>query len=128
MYRAIGLLQSESDFDLDAAGARLASRIPGSSAARSGELVVISKGNWSLNLTVAAGPEIRNEIEGLTSKLAGLEPAESERYVASGKWVEVWTDDPDPFMEHFNDYLSAVEVLKSFGGVLAIDPKEPGVL
>ena len=31
-------------------------------------------------------------------------------------------------MEHFDHYLQVVEVLKSFAGLLAIDPKEPGVL
>jgi len=33
----------------------------------------------------------------------------------------MWTDIPDPFMEHFNDYLLMVEVLKSFNGLLAVD-------
>ena len=79
-------------------------------------------------MALASWPQIRTEIEGLVGKLAGLEPAEAEAYVASGKRVEVWTDEPDPFMEHFNDYLSVVEVLKSFRGLLAVDPKEPGVL
>ena len=46
----------------------------------------------------------------------------------SSKRVEVWTDVPDPFMEHFNDYLSVIEVLKSFNGLLAVDPKAPGTL
>ena len=41
--------------------------------------------------------------------------------------VEVWSDTPDPFMEHFNDFLSVVEVLKSFRGLIAVDPNEPGV-
>ena len=71
---------------------------------------------------------IRNETEGLVSKLAGLEPAEADGYVTSDRRVEVWTDLSDPVMEHFNAYLSVVEVLKSFRGLLAVDPKEPGVL
>lgn len=128
MYRAYGLLTKESDFDLDAAGARLAARIPGSSAARAGDAVTVSKGDWWIALAVESGPQVAEEIEGLTSRLAGLEGSEAERYVASGKRVAVWTDVPDPFMEHFNDYLFAVEVLKSFAGVLAVDPNEPGVL
>jgi hypothetical protein len=31
-------------------------------------------------------------------------------------------------MEHFNEFLTVVEVLKSFRGLLAVDPKEPGVM
>jgi hypothetical protein len=128
MYHALGLCQPHSDFDLDAAGARLAARIPGSSTSRSGDTVTVSKGDWWIAMALESGDHLRDEIEGLTSKLAGLEGAEAEEYVASAKRVSLWTDIPDPFMEHFNDYLSAVEVLKSFGGVLVVDPKEPGVL
>ena len=128
MYHALGLLQPHSDFDLDAAGARLVARIPGSSASRSGDTVTVSKGDWWIAMALESGDHLRGEIEGLTAKLAGLEGAEAEEYVAAAKRVALWTDLSDPFMEHFNDYLSAVEVLKSFGGVLVVDPKEPGVL
>jgi hypothetical protein len=31
-------------------------------------------------------------------------------------------------MEHFDDYLRVVEVLKSFSGLLAVDPNERGLL
>jgi hypothetical protein len=128
MYHALGLLQPHSDFDLDAAGARLVARIPGSSASRNGDTVTVSKGDWWIAMALESGDHLRGEIEGLTSKLAGLEGAEADLYVASARRVSLWTDVSDPFMEHFNDYLSAVEVLKSFGGVLVVDPKEPGVL
>ncbi|HVL15894.1 MAG TPA: hypothetical protein VM529_25200 [Gemmata sp.] len=128
MYHAVGLLQAQSDFDLDTAGERLVARIPGSTSERGGDTITVSKGDWWIAVALESGNHLRDEIEGLTSKLAGIEPAEAEEYVQSARRVTVWTDVPDPFMEHFNDYLSAVEVLKSFGGVLAVDPKEPGVL
>ena len=128
MYHALGLLQPHSDFDLDAAAARLVARVAGSSASREGDTVTVSKGDWWIAMALESGDHFREEIEGLTSKLAGLEGAEAEEYVASGRRITLWTDIPDPFMEHFNDYLSAVEVLKSFGGVLVVDPKEPGLL
>jgi hypothetical protein len=35
---------------------------------------------------------------------------------------------PDPELEHFNDYLLAVEVLQSFRGLIAVDPREPSLL
>ena len=128
MYRAIGLLERNSDFDLDAAGARLVERIPGSSASRDGDTVTITKGDWWIAMTLESGDHIRDEIEGLTSKLAGVEGAEADEYVASARRVTLWTDVSDPFMEHFNDYLFVVEVLQSFNGLLAVDPNEPGVL
>jgi hypothetical protein len=31
-------------------------------------------------------------------------------------------------MEHFNDYLLVVEVLKTFDGLIAVDPNEPSLL
>src|SRR5215831_8235654 len=128
MYRAYGLLQSNTDFDLDAAVSRLTAKFPGYSVVRTGDTVSVAQGDWWIAMTIVAGPDVRDEIEGLVGKLAGLEPAEAEAYVATGQRVEVWTDVPDPFMEHFNDYLSVIEVLKSFRGLLAVDPKEPGVL
>ena len=42
--------------------------------------------------------------------------------------VEVASDYPDPDMAHFNDYLSVIEVLQSFRGVIAVDPQEPSLL
>jgi hypothetical protein len=128
MYRAYGLLQATTDFSLDLAAARLAAKFPEYSVTRNADLVTVAQGDWWIALALVSGPEIRDEVEGLVGKLAGLEPAEAEAYVATEKRVEVWTDVPDPFMEHFNDYLSVIEVLKSFRGLLAVDPKEPGVL
>jgi hypothetical protein len=128
MYRAYGLIQPDTDFDLGAAESRLVAKFPGNSVTRTSEQITVAKGDWWIAVALVSGPGIRDEIEGLVGKLAGLEPAEAETYVASGRRIEVWTDVPDPFMEHFNDYLNVVEVLKSFRGVLAVDPKEPSVL
>jgi hypothetical protein len=128
MYRAFGLLRPDTDFDLDEAGRRLAAKFPAYNVTRVGEQITVAQGDWWIAVAVVSWPGVRDEIEGLVGKLAGLEPAEADGYVSSGRRVEVWTDVPDPFMEHFNDYLSVVEVLKSFRGLLAVDPKEPGVL
>lgn len=128
MYRAMGLLQANTDFTLEEALGRLQAKFPGDSVTRNGETIVVARGEWWIAVALVSGSHIRNETEGLVGNLAGLEPAEAEALVASEKRVEVWTDVPDPYMEHFNDFLSVVEVLKSFRGLLAIDPKEPGVL
>ncbi|MBA4062830.1 MAG: hypothetical protein C0501_03825 [Isosphaera sp.] len=128
MYRAYGFLSPGAAFDLDAAAARLVARIPGSSSARSGDAVTVSQGGWELYVAVVQGPHVPDETVGITDRLAGFDRAEAEALAQSDRRVEVWTDTPDPFMEHFNDYLSAVEVLKSFPGVVAVDPKEPSLL
>lgn len=128
MYRAIGLLQANSEFSLAEAAVRLRQALPEHAVTLEGPRIRVERGEWWIAFELVAGPQIRGETEGLVSKLAGLEPAEADAYVNSEKRVEVWTDVPDPFMEHFNDYLSVVGVLKSFRGLLAIDPKEPGVL
>lgn len=128
MYRAIGLLRSETDFTLDEVQKRLTTTYPDASISRAGDQITVSKGEWWIALAVVSGPEIAEEIEGLLSRLAGVETDEAQGYVASAKRIEVWTDVSDPFMEHFNDYLLMVETLKSFNGLLTVDPNEPGVL
>jgi hypothetical protein len=128
MYRAFGLLKPDSDFSLDQAQKRLAAKLPGAAVARDGNQVTVSMGEWWIAMALVSGPEIQLETEGIVGHLAGIEPAEAEVLTASDRRVEVWTDVPDPFMEHFDHYLSVVEVLKSFNGLLAVDPKEPGLL
>jgi len=128
MYRAFGLLQPGTDFALDQASARLAAKFPGYSVARRGDQITVAKGDWEIELALVAGPHVATESEGLVGKLAGLEPAEAGALTGSDRRVEVWSDTPDPFMEHFNDYLGVVEVLKSFRGVVAVDPHEPSLL
>jgi|SRR5579883_1492547 len=128
MYRAFGLLRPASNFTLEEAQARLSAKLPGFTVAREGNQITVSKDDWWIALAVTSGPDIQMETEGIMGHLAGIEPAEAEQYVASDRRVEVWTDVSDPFMEHFADYLTVVEVLKSFDGLLAVDPKEPGIL
>jgi len=128
MYHAIGLLQTNNDFSIVEAEARLKRVLPEHAVIPTGNRIRMERGDWWIALELVAGPHLRDETEGIVSKLAGLEPAEADGFVTSDKRVEVWTDLPDPFMEHFSEYLSVVDVLKSFHGLLAVDPKEPGVL
>lgn len=128
MYRAIGLLRPDTDFTVEQAEARLAAKFPGFTVARDGNQIVVSKGEWWIALALVSGPEIQMEIEGLVGHVAGIEPSEAAILAEANRRVEVWTDVTDPFMEHFNDYLLVVEVLKSFNGLLAVDPKEPALL
>lgn len=128
MYRAYGLLRKDTNFNLDRAAAQLVARIPGATSSRSGSTVTIAKGDWSLYIAEVSGPHIPDETVGITDKIAGFERDDVEILAQCDRRVEMWSDDPDPFMEHFNDYLFGVEVLKSFTGLTAVDPNEPALL
>ncbi len=128
MYRALGLLQPNTDFTPDEAQKRLAAKFPGFTVTRDGNQIVVSQGEWWIAMALVSGPDVQMETEGILGHLAGIEQDEAAVYATSDRRVEVWTDVSDPFMEHFDDYLRVVEVLKSFNGLLAVDPKEPGLL
>ena len=128
MYHAYGLLQPNTDFTLDEAVARLTARFPGYSVTRHGDQITVSKGDWEIELAVVSGSQVRSESEGFAGDIAGLEPAEAANIAACDRRVEVWSDTPDPSMEHFNEYLFVIDVLKSFRGVIVVDPKEPALL
>jgi hypothetical protein len=128
MYRAYGLLKPDSDFNLEQAIALLMPRFAGYSIARNGEQITISKGDWEIEIALATGSHIPTETQGITDKIAGMEDSETEALLSSERRVEVWSETPDPFMEHFNDFLMVVEVLKTFNGLVAVDPNERALL
>jgi hypothetical protein len=128
MYRAFGLLKPDSDFNLERAVSRLETQFPGHKIARTGDQITIAKGDWAMEMAVVTGPHVPTETQAITDKLAGFNPTETESLLISNRRVEVWSDIPDPFMEHFNDYLLVVEVLKSFNGLIVVDPLEPSLL
>jgi hypothetical protein len=128
MYRALGLLRPDTDFTIEEAQNRLAAKFPGFAVTRDANQVVVSQGEWWIAMAIVSGPEIQMETEGLVGHLAGVEPAEAEVLASTDRRVEVWTDVSDPFMEHFDHFQFVIEVLKSFNGLLAVDPKEPGVM
>jgi hypothetical protein len=128
MYRAYGLLKPDSDFNLEQTVARLTPRFPGYSISRTGDQITVSKGDWEIEVALATGPHIPTETQGITDKIAGMEDSETQVLLTSERRVEVWSETPDPFMEHFNDFLLVVEVLKTFNGLIAVDPHERSLL
>jgi hypothetical protein len=126
MYRAYGLLQAASDFTLDEAVTRLKSRFPDFSVERSGNQITVLKNDWEIFLVENADPAVLTESAELAEKIAGVE--DGTEIAACARRVEVSSDIPDPTMEHFNDFLIVIEVLQSFRGVIAIDPKEPAFM
>lgn len=128
MYQTYGLLQRNSDFSLDEAAAKLAERFPDFAVSRIGDEVHVTKGEWELKLRVEDGRHVRDESVGLAGRIAGLEPAEAAALEECDRRVEMWSDTQDPFVEHLSDFHAAVEVLKGFRGLIAVDPDEPALL
>ena len=127
MYSAYGLLRPENDFSLEAAEARVRAFAPQAVTTRKGQdFLTLSINGWDLNFRINDGPEVLTESHGFAGKIAGLEPGSGLEECA--RRVEVWTDTPDPFLEHFEKYQQVIAVLRSFKGVIALDPKEPALL
>jgi hypothetical protein len=126
MYRAYGLLQPGSEFTMAAAEARLRSQFPAYSVSRAGDRITVAKSGWAIELWLNADPSVRTESIGLAEKIAGL--ADGTDIESCDRRVEVWSDIPDPFVEHLGDFQTVVEVLRSFRGVIPVDPKEPALM
>ena len=126
MYRAFGLLLPESDFTLDAAEKRLGARLPHLQVGRDGDQLVAAADDWEIRLALVSGPEVLAESQEIAEKIGG--PDDEADLGACERRAEVWSDYSDPMMEHFDDYLTLIEVLKSFRGVVCVDPQEPSLI
>ncbi len=128
MYHLQAFMTPGSNWSLPETATRLRERLPDHQVELQEDRIAVRHGDWSIHIVREAGPHLRDEMDGLLSRLAGVEPTEADAYLASQQRLTIFSDDPDPFMEHFNSYLTIVDVLKSFDGVLVVDPKEPGVM
>jgi len=126
MYQAFGLLKLDSDFNLDAAAKRLAEKFPDYSVLHNDKKLTMSSGDWEIWLSLNLGPEVLQQSRDIEEKIGGDE--DDIGLATCTRRVEVNSDTPDPEMEHFNDYLSVIEILKSFQGLIAVDPQEPSLL
>jgi hypothetical protein len=126
MYSAYGLLTPATDFSLEAARERLQKKFPAASVTLANGVITLSGGDWDFQLYVNDKNEITAEHQDMAEKLGGAD--NNPEVSASRKRVEVWSNTNDPFLEHFNDYLQIIEVLQTFRGLIAIDPKEPAFM
>jgi len=126
MYQAFGLLRPTNNFTLDEAATRLRAKFPGYTVTRSGEQITIAKGEWEIELRLNADPAVLAESADLAEKISGTE--DGADIAACARRVEVWSDTPDPIMEHFGEFSLVIEVLQSFQGVIAVDPREPSLM
>jgi hypothetical protein len=126
MYRAFGLLQPQSDFTLDELHTRLAAKFPSAAIGRNGDQICAAIDGWDVNFFLNQDAEVLTESNLLAEKIAGLEDGVDLESCAAR--VEAWSETPDPMLEHFEKYQKVIEVLQSFRGLIALDPKEPALL
>ena len=128
MYRAYGLLPPNSDYTTAEAVNRLRAQFPNYHVAAAGDQITVSMANWEMELRLNADASVRTESAGFAEKIAGLEPADAAAIESCTRRVDVWSDTPDPFVEHLADFHAVVGVLKTFPGLIAVDPHEPALL
>ena len=127
MYRAYGLLPSPTDFSTAEIIARMKPLLPNYIFSHTDDQAVANKGEWQFRFWINSDPIVATESAGMVATLAGLEPADIAVAEACRMRVEVWSDDSDPFIDHLADFQTIVGVLKTFPGVIALDPKEPAL-
>ena len=126
MYSAFGLLKPDCDFTMTEAATRLAAKFPSFAVEQNSDTIVVSSADWEIHLTLDESPTVLDESREIAEHIGGAEDAKDIAVCA--RRVELASDIPDPEMEHFNDYLFAIEVLQSFKGLIAVDPREPSLL
>ena len=126
MYHAYALLQPSSDFSLKAAAPKLKAKFPELKQDLSDRQLMISSEDWEIHLTTEEGPDVLEESSRIADHISGAEDELGIR--TCNRRVDVASDVPDPRMEHFDDYLKVIEVLRTFRGVILIDPDEPSLL
>lgn len=126
MYHAFALLQPESDLTLHEVARRIEAQFPAVNVSQNNKEITLTNNSWDYHLSLQSGQLVLNESEGLAGRIAGLDDDTSLR--SCDRRIEVWSDTPDPFMEHFDDHFRILEILRTFKGVILVDPKEPALL
>ncbi|OWK47279.1 hypothetical protein [Fimbriiglobus ruber] len=127
MYRAYGLLLPSSDFTVDEAFRRLTVRFPQYSVLLGGNgQITVESDVWEIEVALVDGPHVLNESQGFAEHIAGV--SELGNVASCDRRVEVWSDTPDAEMAHLKDFQDLIEVLKTFTGVIVVDPKERQLL
>lgn len=126
MYRAFGLLQPGSDFTPEEAEKRLRARFPDAAVTRSGDQITVVMSDWEIEVRLNGDPAVLAESVEIAEKIGGL--ADGADIASCGRRVEVWSETPDPFVEHLADFQAVIEVLRTFTGVILVDPSEPSLM
>jgi hypothetical protein len=122
-YSAVAFITDESDFTIPTAAERLASR-PSLSGVR---VQVVSErelhllfDDWRLRIAIEDGDYVPEEAREIAEANPGYEHATD--VARCTRMASIWSEDSDPDMDHFDDYLRTVEALVGcFRGVYAQD-------
>lgn len=119
-YQAMAFLQDESDFDMEILRQHLVKCFPAMKVVHEGKDISLQVPDWKIRVHLADEPFVAQESLEISEYFAqcplAAEIAECKRR------VEIWSNDPDPKMEYFNDYVILCETLESFRGVILFDP------
>ncbi|MFO0964156.1 MAG: hypothetical protein U0793_01030 [Gemmataceae bacterium] len=126
MYQAYALLLPESPFTLEQAAARLNRGFATFTLKQSEEQLSLIREDWEIHLVLEEGAQVLEESEGIAEGIGGDQEEMGIR--RCNRRVAVWSDIPDPEMAHFSDFQSVVDMLKSFPGVIVVDPRQPSLL
>ncbi len=126
MYRAYALLQPDSEFTNDEAVRRLEARFTADAVTRSGGQITVRLGEWEIELKLNEEAYVVTESIALAEKIAGL--VDGIDMESCHRRVEIWSETPDPFVEHLADFHTVIEVMKSFRGAILVDPGEPALM
>lgn len=78
--------------------------------------------NWAFQIAYEDGPHVLEESREIAELHSANRPDES--LIAACRRRMIVVGDPDPNMEHFNDYLFIEEVFLTLPGVILYDPQE----
>lgn len=126
MYHALALLTPKSDMTVAAVAQKLKTKFPSYRLDQKASAIDLTEGDWDYHITFQSGPPILEESEGLAGRIAGLDDDDAIR--TCDRRFELWSDTPDPFMEHFDKHFQILDVLRGFNGVILVDPREPALL
>ncbi|MBX9680090.1 MAG: hypothetical protein K2X38_15110 [Gemmataceae bacterium] len=126
MYRAYGLLKPNTEFTLDAAAPKLAAALPHLTPNRQEGLLQFANDEWEIHLKMNASPDVLDESLVIAGQISGAEDEPGIRTCAAR--VEVSSAVIDEGMAYFGDFLKVIDVLKSFPGVIMVEPEGPSLM
>jgi len=126
MYRAYGLLTPATDFSLDAAAPKLAAALPDLPPVRGDGWLQFANDEWEIHLTLNESPVVLEDSGRIADHIGGATEELGIRTCA--RRVEVSSDVIDEGMAHFGDFVKVLDVLKSFRGVIVVEPEAPSLM
>ncbi len=126
MYHAFALLQPNCDLTLAVVAKQLKAKFPHFNVEQSSAEIVLTNDSWDYHLLHESGPDVLTESQSLARRIVGLE--DDSPVGLCNRRLNMSSDTPDPFMEHFDEHLQVLEVLRGFKGVILVEPNEPALL